>query len=198
MSCRNVFEHCGSWRSHGVGCDFLNYIWKQKGELGKTWDELVTDFKERFPQISHYSEDHIVFKLKKLYKIKFMDFNSKPARITQEDFLQRAYYMAHHMCDILLQGKKVLFFDGSAINGIHFRRKSLGKTHLRPTRQKIRGEFDLNFIVLLSPEKVEGIQVHRRAATAEQQKLFLSQCLTKLARETPVGERGWILTTLGY
>ena len=60
--------------------DFLNYLWKQKGELGKTWEELITDFRVRFPQIAHFSDSWITFKLKKEYKIKFMNFNSKPAK----------------------------------------------------------------------------------------------------------------------
>jgi hypothetical protein len=132
--------------------------------------------------------------MKAKYGLKVMTYQHRPAKATSESFRDIVFAMAKVLTKLFSGDKNILWFDNSSMNALNFKKKSIGNRKLVPLRKRLKDNFKVYIMALLSPKGIVAIQFSRFSPPMTMQKQFLEQAIRRLESQTQVEEHAWILT----
>jgi len=129
--------------------DWLKRKWLLDGQIGRTYDEIYTNFIKDFSGVSSYSKTMIINKLKKDYGLKELAFKHKSATENILTHSNKSLVVAHELLKAIIEDKNVLFFDCSGFYSSSLKKRAPGTKHLPPQTNKQQSTYGLNMATLV-------------------------------------------------
>ena len=159
---------------------FIEHLYFQKGYIALTFESLLDDLRNNFPELRKISPARLRSTLKALLCLKPVYFGTKPAKVSTIDYKRLQAIMMAVVLEMVREGICIVCGDESAFLTEGFRSKAIGNMQMVPKIQKRSCVIGLHLAMAVSQMGIEGLQILKTAFRAPNFEAFIFQLVEHL------------------